>query len=169
MDEIIIETERLYIRPWSLDYTDKMYNLMSDNRVHLYTGDSVWTKERTKRYIQFNINRGSLSLDNFHGAVILKESNEIIGLTGLNPYFLKQPEIEWQLGTEFWNKGYATEIGNAIIQSAFKNSNIIRIYGMANPKNIASMTVMKKVGMTCLGARDFRGEQAMFYEILRKV
>ena len=167
MGEIIIETERLYIKPWSLDYTDELYNLMSDKRVHLYTGDTVWTKERTKEYIQFNINRGSLSLDNFHGAVILKESNEIIGLTGLNPYLLEQPEIEWQLGVKFWNKGYATEIGNAVIQSAFKNTNVIRIYGMANPKNIASMTVMKKIGMSCLGVRDFRGEQHMFYEILR--
>lgn len=167
MGKIIIETEHLYIKPWSLDYTDELYNLMSDKGVHLHTGDTVWTKDRTKGYIQFNINRENLSLDNFHGAVILKESNEIIGLTGLNPYLLKQPEIEWQLGAKFWNKGYATEIGNAVIQSAFKNSNIIRIYGMANPKNIASMTVMKKIGMTCLGVRDFRGEQDIFYEILR--
>jgi hypothetical protein len=29
------------------------------------------------------------------------------------------------------------------------------------------MSVMKKVGMTCLGIRDFRDEQHMFYEILR--
>lgn len=75
MSEIIIETERLYIKPWSLDYTEELYNLMSDSRVHIYTGDAIWSKERTKGYIQFNINRESLSLDNFHGAVILKESN----------------------------------------------------------------------------------------------
>lgn len=167
MSDIIIETDRLYIKRWTLDHTDEFHNLMSDNRVHMYTGDTVWTKEKTKRYIQFNINRENLLLDDFHGAVILKKSNEIIGLTGLNPYLLKQPEIEWQLGWEFWNKGYATEIGEAVIQTAFKNSNIIKIYGMANPKNIASMTVMRKIGMTCLGVRDFRGEQNMFYEILR--
>ncbi|KIE45147.1 hypothetical protein U732_787 [Clostridium argentinense CDC 2741] len=63
--EIIIETERLYIKPWSLDYTDDLYNLMLDKQVHLYTDDTVWTKERTKGYIQFNINRGSLSLKRF--------------------------------------------------------------------------------------------------------
>lgn len=167
MNDIIIETERLYIKPWSLNYADELYNIMSDKQIHLYTGDTVWTKERTKGYIQFNINRESLLLDNFHGAVILKESNEIIGLTGLNPYLSKQPEIEWQLGSKFWNKGYATEIGSAVIKSTFKNTNVIRIYGMANPKNIASITVMKKIGMSCLGVKDFRGEQDIFYEILR--
>lgn len=167
MGEIIIETERLYIKPWSLDYTDELYSLMSDKKVHIYTGDTIWTKERTEGYIQFNINRESLSLDNFHGAVILKESNKIIGLTGLNPYLLEQPEIEWQLGVDFWNKGYATEIGKAVIEAAFKNSNITKIYGMANPKNIGSISVMKKIGMTCLGIRDSRDEQHMFYETLR--
>lgn len=128
---------------------------MSDKRVHMYT---AWTKERTKGYIQFNINRESLSLDNFHGAITLKENNKIIGLTGLNPYLMKQPEIEWQLGVDFWNKGHATEIGKAVIETAFKNSNITKIYGMTNPKNIGSMKAMKKIGMTCLGIRDFRGE-----------
>lgn len=167
MNNIIIETERLYIKPWSLDYTDQLYNLMSDSRVHIYTDETVWTKEKTKGYIQFNINREKVSLDDFHGAVVLKETDEIIGLTGLNPYLLRQPEIEWQLGVGFWNKGYATEIGKAVIHAAFKDSNIIKIYGMVNPKNIASMTVMKKIGMACLGLRDFRGEQTMFYEILR--
>lgn len=63
MSEIIIETKRLYIKPWSLEFIDELYNLMSDKRVHLYSGDTVWTKERTKGYIQFNINRESLSLD----------------------------------------------------------------------------------------------------------
>lgn len=38
MGEIIIETERLYIKPWSLDYTDELYNLMSDKQVHIYWG-----------------------------------------------------------------------------------------------------------------------------------
>lgn len=42
----------------------------------------------------------------------------------------KQPELEWQLGVPFWNKGYATEIGKAVIQSAFKGSDITKIYGM---------------------------------------
>ncbi|MCQ4921946.1 GNAT family N-acetyltransferase [Tissierella carlieri] len=167
MNDIIIETERLYIKYWKLDYIDELYNLMSDNRVHRYTGDIAWTKEKTKEYIQFNINRESLSLDNFHGVVILKGSNEIIGLTGLNPYLVDQPEIEWQLGFEFWNKGYAAEIGKAVVQTAFKNSSIMRIYGMTNPKNIRSIKVMEKIGMSCIGIRDFRGEQNIFYEILR--
>jgi len=98
---------------------------------------------------------------------VLKKSSEIIGLTGLNPYLPKEPEIEWQLGVKFWGKGYATELGKAIIEAAFKNTDITKIYGMVNPENIGSNRVMNKIGMNFLGFRAFMGEEAMFYEVLR--
>ena len=91
----------------------------------------------------------------------------MIGLTGLNPYLPKQPEIEWQFGVPFWGNDYATEIGKAVIASAFAATDIDAIYGMANPQNKASMRVLEKLGMTCLGLKDFRGEQDMFYRINR--
>lgn len=62
-------------------------------------------------------------------------------------------------------KGYATEIGKAIIKEAFVSTDIELIYGMVNPQNKASMRVMEKIGMTCIGLQDFRGEQDMFYKI----
>jgi len=164
MNEVIIETERLFIKQWTLDDIEGLFNVMSDSKVHIYTGDNPWTMERCKSYIEFNINRKVKSLEDFHGAVVLKESNEIIGLTGLNPYLTKEPEIEWQLGARFWGKGYATEVGKAIIEAAFKNTDITKIYGMVNPDNIGSKRVMNKIGMTFLGFREFRGEETMFYE-----
>jgi [ribosomal protein S5]-alanine N-acetyltransferase len=167
MKNIIIETERLFIKYWTLDYLDELYHIMSDQRVHTYTGDSPWTLERCYEYIQYNINRTDVSIDNFHGAAIIKETNQLIGLTGLNPYQPKQPELEWQLGVPFWNKGYATEIGKAVIYSAFKGSDTTKIYGMVNPKNIGSIKAMEKIGMTCLGLQEFRGEIDMFFEIVR--
>ncbi len=166
MSETILETGRLFIKTWTPEFADELYNIMSNQRVHFYTGDTPWTKERVMEYIQYNINRGILLLDCFHGAVVLKETGELIGLTGLNPYLPNQPEIEWQFGVRFWNKGYAAEAGKAVIHAAFQHTNIVRIYGMANPENTGSVTVMKKIGMTCLGLREFRGEMDMFFEIL---
>ena len=34
-----------------------------------------------------------------------------------------EPEIEYKLGVTYWNKGYTTEIGKAIISEAFKTTN----------------------------------------------
>jgi RimJ/RimL family protein N-acetyltransferase len=163
-----LETERFYIRQWKLDDAEELHKIMSDSRVHTYTGDSPWTIERTINYIKFILDKNFKTLEVFHGACVLKANNSIIGLTGLNPYLPKQPELEWQFGVPFWGNGYATEIGKAIIKETFASTDIELIYGMVNPRNKASMRVMEKIVMTCIGLQDFRGEQDMFYKIMRK-
>lgn len=167
MSYIYLETERFIIRQWKFDDVTALWKIMSDSRVHRYTGDSPWTMERATEYIQYMMERNFRTLDIFHGACILKESQALIGFTGLNPYLPKQPEIEWQFGVPYWGNGYATEIGKAVIASAFAATDIEAIYGMANPQNRASMRVMEKIGMTCLGLQFFRGEQDMFYKMDR--
>jgi hypothetical protein len=119
----------------------------------------------TVKYIKFMLDNNFKTLELFHGACVLKSNNSIIGLTGLNPYLPKQPELEWQFGVPFWGNGYATEIGKAVIKAAFASTDIDLIYGMVNPQNKASMRVMEKIGMTCIGLHDSRGEQDMFYKM----
>jgi RimJ/RimL family protein N-acetyltransferase len=167
MSLVYLQTERLTIRQWKTEDAAALWKIMSDNQVHHFTGDTPWTLKRTINYILFMLEQNFHSLELFHGACILRESQTLIGLTGLNPYLEKQPEIEWQFGTPFWGKGYATEIGKAVITGAFATTDIEAIYGMANPKNKGSLRVMEKIGMTRLGLQDFRGEQDMFFKIDR--
>ena len=140
---------------------------MSDTRVHLYTKDrnNPWDKWRTREYISFMINKNFQTLDCFHGAVIEKEHNILIGLCGLNPYKPQEPEIEWKLGTAFWSKGYATELGIQIIKESFEKTDIKGIYGMAQSRNKASCRVLEKIGMKYLGMDVFRNQEDAFYYI----
>lgn len=168
MGHIYLETERFYIRQWSINDIEELYEIMSDGRVHTYASSEPWTIEDTAKYIKFMLDKNFNTLELFHGACVLKSNNSIIGLTGLNPYLSKKPELEWKFGVSFWGKGYATEIGKAIIKEAFKSTDIELIYGMVNPENKASMRVMEKIGMTCIGLHDFRGSQDIFYQIERQ-
>lgn len=167
MSLVYLETERFRIRQWELGDNEELFAIMSDSRVHTYTGDSPWTLERTIGYVKDILRRDFRTLEVFHGACVRKADGAIVGLTGLNPYLPKQPEIEWQFGVPFWGRGYASEIGRAVIREAFASTDIELIYGMANPKNHGSMKVMHNIGMRCLGLREFRGEQDMFYQITR--
>ena len=168
MGHIYLETEQFYIRQWSIKDVEKLHEIMSDSRVHTYASSMPWTIEHTAKYIKFMLDKDFTTLELFHGACVLKSNNTIIGLTGLNPYLPKKPELEWKFGVSFWGKGYATEIGKAIIKQAFKLTDIELIYGMVNPQNKASMRVMEKIGMICIGLDDFRGSQDMFYKSERK-
>lgn len=167
MGHTYLETGRFIIRQWESDDAGELFKIMSDERVHTYTGDTPWTIERTTGYINYLLEKDFKTLEQFHGACILKSCNKLIGLTGLNYYLPKSPEIEWQFGVPYWGKGYAAEIGRAVIEKAFATTDIEQIFGMANPENKASIKVMEKIGMTCLGLQDFRGEQDLFYKITR--
>jgi [ribosomal protein S5]-alanine N-acetyltransferase len=168
MGLVYLETPRFTIRQWKPEDAEDLWMLMADPRVHQYTGDTPWPLERAMKYIQLMLDKDFRTLEVFHGACVLKSGSELIGFTGLNPYLPKQPELEWQFGVPHWGNGYATEIGKAVIEAAFASTDIERIFGMVNPKNKASMRVMEKIGMTCLGLQVFRGEQDVFYQIERR-
>lgn len=166
---IYFETRNLLVRQYTMEDLDGLYEVMSNPKVHQFTKDRnhPWDKLKTQQYIQFFIDKNFVTLDCFHGAIIEKASNRIIGLTGLNPYKENEPEIEWKLGVTYWNKGYATEIGKEILKEAFQTTNIIGIYGMAEPENMASRRVLQKIGMKYLGVSDFRDQKDAFYYIGR--
>ena len=164
---LYLETERLLVRQYTLNDIDELHKIMSDVRVHTYTKDmnNPWNEKRTKEYIQFMINKDFRTLDCFHGAVVEKKTNQLIGLCGLNPYMAKEPEIEFKLGVPYWSKGYATELGRQIIKEAFAITDIKGIYGMAQPENVASRKVLERIGMDYLGNRIFRNHEDSFYYI----
>ncbi len=161
------ETERLIVRQYMLSDIDELFGIMSNRRVHIYTKDknNPWDKQRTEEYVKFMINKDFKTLDCFHGAVIEKNTNQLIGLCGLNPYKENEPEIEFKIGVSYWGKGYASELGKQIIKSSFADTDIKGIYGMAEPENTASRKVLEKIGMKYLGNQVFRGHEDSFYYI----
>lgn len=164
---LYFETERLIVRQYMLSDIDELFQVMSDIRVHTYTKDknNPWDIQRTEEYIKYMINKNFKTLDCFHGAVIEKSTNRLIGLCGLNPYKANEPEIEWKIGVLYWGKGYATELGKQIIKTAFATTDIKGIYGMAQLGNIASRKVLKKIGMKYIGNQMFRNYEDSFYYI----
>ncbi|NLF02827.1 MAG: GNAT family N-acetyltransferase [Anaerolineales bacterium] len=56
-------------------------------------------------------------------------------------------------------------VGKTLIASAFATTDIEAIYGMVKPQNKASVRVMEKINMTCLGLQVFRSEQDLFDRI----
>lgn len=164
---LYFKTKRLIVRQYKLSDIKDLFNIMSDIRVHLYTKDknNPWDQNRTEKYIKFMLNKNFKTLDCFHGAVIEKNKNKLIGLCGLNPYKFNEPEIEFKIGVSYWNNGYATELGKQIIKESFVTTNIKGIYGMAQPQNFASRKVLEKIGMKYLGNQIFRNHEDSFYYI----
>lgn len=146
----ILETERLVAREFLPSDAPLIFKLNSDPKVIKYTGDKPCkNEEEAQQIIEEKIIAQQYLKDGFgRWAVHLKSNGLFIGWCGLRKL---EPSQEIDLGyrflARFWGKGYATEIAKATIDYGFNNLGLSRIIGRTMPENIASITVLEKLGM----------------------
>jgi len=87
--------------------------------------------------------------------IFLKESNDFIGLAGMNISHDKYRtgEIYYKLMPVHWKKGYATEVSKRLIKYGFEDFKLHRIEAGVATENKNSINVIKKSGMTYEGLR----------------
>ena len=82
-------------------------------------------------------------------AVTLRDREDLIGaisLMNLAPD-LRMMEMGFWIGTGYWNRGYCTEAGVAVLDYGFSDLKLNRIHGHCLKRNPASGRVMEKIGM----------------------
>ena len=151
MASIIISTERLYLREFTIDDTQLLIDLNSDPEVTRYTGDGeVKDIEESKR-ILIDIILPQYPNKIGRWAVHIKSTNEFIGWCGLK-FLVESNEIDigYRFFKKHWSKGYATESAKAVLDYGVNTLKLKNIIALAAKKNTASINVLKKLGMTYL-------------------
>ena len=97
------------------------------------------------------------NLDQKKGVVLAiteKEMGQLVGtisLMGLSEGH--QAELGYWVGKAYWNKGYCTESGCAVLEHAFSILGLRRVHSCHITRNPASGRVMQKLGMNHEGHR----------------
>lgn len=168
-----IETERLILREILATDVEGMFELDSNPEVHTYLGNMpITTKEQAEQAIetlQKQYNERGIA----RWAVILKETNEFMGWSGIK--YLHKPEQEngfynvYELGyrfiPKFWGKGYATESAQAWVDYMFNEADVKSLYAAADIPNKGSVNVLQKVGFEITGefVFEWKGVKADCY------
>lgn len=164
-----INTERLILRRFEIDDANNMFNNWgSDEEVIKFLS---WDKHEDVNFTKYLLN---LWIDeysdekNYHWAIELKETKEVIG--DIKVFKLKDKtascEIGYCLSRKFWNKGITSEAMKSVIGYMFEEIGLNRIVAMHNPKNIASGKVMIKNNMTYEGTLRQAGKLGNeFYDL----
>jgi len=166
---IQLETERLYLREFTIEDAQLLIDLNSDEEVTRYTGDGpVKDLEDAKRILTdiiFPQYKNKIG----RWAVHLKLNNEFIGWCGLK-HIAGDNEID--LGYRFfkkdWGNGYATESATAVLDYGTKVLGLKNIIARAAKENAASIHVLKKIGMTYLKEDSCAHDPAEVYIYLPK-
>ena len=145
----MIETERLFIRPYTLDDLDELIEMRSDPDVYRYLGgrerqNPIEITKRLDFYLECYETFGfGMS------AMILKETGENIGGSGLQPLEdTGEIEVGYNLKKRFWRKGIGYECAQAWLKHGFEKAGLQRIVAVADEANTGSWRIMEKCGMT---------------------
>jgi [ribosomal protein S5]-alanine N-acetyltransferase len=146
-----IETERLILRIPRMDDAPAIFaGWTQDKEVTRYL---TWRPhqriQETEAFIQSCLAAWEQET-RFPYMITLKESGEVIGM--IDPR-IEGPKVGLGYGAApaHWGKGYVTEATRAIVDWAFQQPSIYRVYATTDVENIASQRVLQKVGMQCEG------------------
>jgi ribosomal-protein-alanine N-acetyltransferase len=172
--KIHIETQRLLIREICDEDVKGIFELDTDPEVHKYLGNKpITSMEQAAAVIKF-IQRQYRENGIGRWAVIEKETNNFIGWTGLKLITetinnqINYYDLGYRFIRKYWGKGYATETANATLKYAFDTLQLNIIFAMADVKNAASNTILKKVGLQLLGIFDYDEVEYNWYKITKE-
>lgn len=147
---IQIETERLILRKFVYeDIPNILKNWIANPAVQNEYGESEYktateVHKLLSRWIALYKNN-----DFYRWAILLKKNNENIGQIAFCKVYteIETAEIEYCIGENYWEKGYATEALNAVIEFSFKGPKFYKLEAFHRIANSRSGRVLKKTIM----------------------
>ncbi|MBQ4426052.1 MAG: GNAT family N-acetyltransferase [Lachnospiraceae bacterium] len=145
---MILETERLLLRPWEEADAEELYKYASHPDVGPIAGWAVHTSVENSR----EIIKGVLSKPETY-AVVLKETGLPIGSAGLMlgtagnvPLAEGEGEIGYWLGVPYWGQGLIPEAVRALMRRAFEDLGLQKLWCGYFDGNLKSKRVQEKCG-----------------------
>lgn len=143
------ETERLILKPVSLEDTGFFLELYNMPKFIKYIGDrNIRTKEDAKRYIEtrFFPHLEKLGFGNY--VVILKEENKKIGAVGIfQREGIEIPDIGFSFFEDYEGKGFAYESASKLKEVAKTVFNTEKLSAMTTKENLSSQKLIEKLGL----------------------
>lgn len=151
--EVRIETERLILRPYEPSDDRDLHELVSQPEVMEYIPEDPMTLQEARRIIarlqECYPKNTPEKIIKWTLAVVLKETNRVIGSCGLGPldFSTDETELFYALRKEYWGRGLATEAARAVLKYAFETIKIERLVAVTMPANVSSVKVIEKLGL----------------------
>ena len=167
MSRVELTTARLRLRPFTPADHELIHAVYSDPDVMRYVGHGVHktlaeTNNALRIYGEVLARRGYSFL-----AVTERETGALLGDGGLHPLGGQGPDVElgYTLARDAWGRGYATELGLALVAHALTVLRAPRVVAQVEPANLASRNVLEKLGMSAREERIAYGRPHILFAV----
>ncbi|MGZ4147583.1 MAG: GNAT family N-acetyltransferase [Actinomycetota bacterium] len=147
--DIRLETERLVLRPLTLDDVDALERVLGDPETMRWypapldrDGVVRWIEKQHERYERDGF--GLLAVEE-------RTTGELLGDCGPTIQFVeREPHVElgWHIRRDRWGEGIATEGGVVCRDWCWANLDADHLISLVRPENRQSWRVAEKLGMT---------------------
>ncbi|MGZ4137198.1 MAG: GNAT family N-acetyltransferase [Actinomycetota bacterium] len=147
--DIRLETERLVLRPLTLDDVDALERVLADPETMRWypapldrDGVVRWIEKQHERYERDGF--GLLAVEE-------RTTGELLGDCGPTiQYVEREPQVElgWHIRRDRWGEGIATEGGAVCRDWCWANLDADHLISLVRPENRQSWRVAEKLGMT---------------------
>jgi RimJ/RimL family protein N-acetyltransferase len=128
---------------------DDLLLVFSDPKVMASFGGQLFDRYMMTRWVARNLAHQAQ-----HGyglfSLVLRDDGTLIGDCGLEHMEVdgkSEVEIGYDIRSDYWNRGYATEAATAVRDFALGELGLPRVVSLIRPGNVASRRVAEKIGM----------------------
>lgn len=142
---MILETERLILRPWEEADAEECYQYTKDPRVGPSAGWPVHVSiDNTRQVIRDVLIKPETY------AIVLKETSLPVGSIGLHRNDLAEKDDEMELGywlgVPYWGRSIVPEAARKVLRHAFEDLGLARVWCAYYDGNDKSKRVQEKLG-----------------------
>ncbi|WP_419938765.1 GNAT family N-acetyltransferase [Candidatus Palauibacter sp.] len=170
--EFEIRTERMLLRPHRREDVDDIFEFARDPEWGRYlTAPMPYLREHAAEFVE---DRFLTSRDVWPvWAMVL--DGRVVGGVGIEiDSEYATGALGYSLARKHWGKGLTLEAARAVVDWAFRERGLAKVYAYADGRNTQSLRVMEKLGMTREGVlrshRTLRDERVddVYYGLLRE-
>lgn len=148
--ELILENDRLILRPIRETDVEDIFEVFSDSLVMKYY-DILPFKDLKRAVEQVDLFINSQKEHKMvRWGIEFKENRKLIGTCGFHCINeeCKKAEVGYELSRVYWNKGIMTDALQLIMKFIFSQTDVNRIEAFVEIPNIASQKLLEKIGFT---------------------
>lgn len=152
MDQPLLHSPRLLLRRFTLADARRVQTLAGDSLVAGMTAalPHPYPDGLAEEWIGSHA-RDWNSRTAVHYAVVLQETQSLIGAIGYVAIRGEEAEFGYWIGVPYWGHGYCTEATAALIEFGFTTLGLIKQHARHLPENAASARVISKNGLHYIG------------------
>lgn len=161
MRQPTLETKRLLLYPMQAGDLDDLLLVFSDPKVMAAFNEPPFGRPQMERWLKRNLDH---QLEYGYGlfSLIHKEDGVLIGDCGLEQLEPGIAELGYDLRSDYWNQGLATEAAGAVRDYARHNLGLPTLISLIRVGNHASRRVAEKIGM--VQQESFSRHQILYWK-----